>query len=133
MQILNQNRNQTFIIVDLNFNANLANPPPVILDCFHTLENNAFCNLITLPTHVTPDSETIIDHNLMNVTETTITPGVLHYKIFDHYPIYCLISIPTSKIVKSVTLIHIKTSNYLMVLNFVRILRFPVLCWSINC
>ena len=69
----------------------------MILDYLHTLENNAFCNLITLPTRVTPDSETIIDHILTNVIETAITPGVLHYKISDYYPIYCLISIPTSK------------------------------------
>ena len=67
------------------------------MDYLHTLENNAFCNLITLPTSVTPDSETIIDQTLTNVTETAITPGVLHYKISDHNPIYCLISIPTSK------------------------------------
>ena len=89
--------NKTFIIGDLNFNTNLVNPPHVILDYLHTLENNAFCNLITLPTHVIPNSETIIDHILTNVTETVITPGVLLYKISNHYPIYCLISIPTSK------------------------------------
>ena len=97
MQTLNQKGNKIFISGDLNFNTNLANPPPVILDYLHTLENNAFCNLITLPTRVTPDSETIIDHILTNVTDTVITPGVLHYKISDHYPIYCLISIPTLK------------------------------------
>ena len=97
MQTLNQKGNITFIFGDLNFNTNLANPPPVILDYLHPLENNAFCNLITLPTRVTPDSETIIDHILTNVTDTAITPGVLHYKIADHYPIYFQISIPTSK------------------------------------
>ena len=69
----------------------------MILDYLHTLENNAFCNLIILPTCVTPNSETIIDHILTNITETVITPGVLHYKNSDHYPIYCLISIPSSK------------------------------------
>ena len=126
MQTLNQKGNKTFIFGDLNLNTNLSNPP-VILDYLHTLENNAFYNLITLPTRVTPDSETIIDHILTNVTDTVITPGVLYYKnykISDHYPIYCLISIPISKIVKSVTLIHIESSNYLMVLNFVKILKF---------
>ena len=127
MQILDQKGIKTFIIGDLNCNTNLANPSPAILIYLHTLKNNALCNLITLPTRVTPDSETIIDHILTNVTETAITPGVLHYKFSDHYPIYCLIFIPTSKNVKSVTLIHIETSNYLMVLNFVRILRFPLL------
>ena len=133
MQILNQKGNKTFIIGDLKFSTNLANPPPVILDYLHTVENNGFCNLITLPTRVTPDSETIIDHILINVTETAITPGVLLDKISDHYSIYCLISIPTLKIVKSVTLIHMETSNYLMTLNFLRILRFPLLRWSVNC
>ena len=94
MQTLNQKGNKTFIFDDLNFNTNLANPPPVILDYRHTLGNNAFCNLITLPTRVTPDSETINDHILTNVTDTAITPGVLHYKISGNFPIYCLISQP---------------------------------------
>ena len=100
MQILNQKENKTFIIGDLNFNTNLANHSPVILDYINTFENNAFCNLISIPTCVTPDSETIIDHIFTNVTVTAImftVTGVLHYKISDHYPIYCLKSIPTLK------------------------------------
>ena len=130
MQILNQKGSKTFIIGDLNFNTNLANPS-VILDYLHTLENNAFCNLITSPTLITPDSKTVIDHVLMNVTKTTITLGVLDYKISDHYPL-CLISIPNSKNCQKCTLVHIETTNYLMILNFVRILRFPLLFWSVN-
>ena len=47
---------------DLNFKTNIANPSPVLLDYLQTLENNAFYYLITLPTRVTPDSETIIVH-----------------------------------------------------------------------
>ena len=97
MQTQNQKGIKTFIFSDLNLTTNLANPPPVLLDYLHTLENNVFCNLITLTTRITPDSETIIDLIFTNVTETAITPGVLHYKISDHYPIYCLISIPTLK------------------------------------
>ena len=112
MQTLKQKGIKAFIFGDLNLNTNLSNPPPATLDYLHTLDNNAFCNHITSPTRVTSDSETIIDHILTNVTETAITPGVVHYKISDH---------------------HIKTSNYLMVLNFVKILRFPLLCWSANC
>ena len=83
MQILNQKGNKTFIIGDPNFNTNLDNFPPVILDYLHTLENNAFCNLITLPTRVTPNSEAIIDNTLnilTNVTETAITPDVFTTK-----------------------------------------------------
>ena len=97
IQILNHKENKTFIFGDLNFNTNLANSLPVILDYLYILENNAFCNLITLPTRVTPYSESVISHILTNVTETAITPGVLHHKISDHYLIYWLISIPTSK------------------------------------
>ena len=41
MQILIQKGNKTFIISDLNFNTNLANPSPVILDYLHTVENSA--------------------------------------------------------------------------------------------
>ena len=77
LQTLNQKGNKTFIFGDLNLNTNLSIPPPVILDYLHILENNAFCNLITLPTRVTPDSETIINHILINVTETAIILSVI--------------------------------------------------------
>ena len=60
MQILNQKGKKTFIIGDLNLITNLANPPHVILDYLHTLENNAFCNLITLSKRVSPNSENMI-------------------------------------------------------------------------
>ena len=56
-----------------------------------------FVFLLPCLTRVIPDSETLIDHILTNVTETAIIPGVLHYKIGDHYLIFCLISIQTSK------------------------------------
>ena len=137
LQTLNQKGSKTFIFGDLNFNTNLANPPPVILDYLHTLETNAFCNLITLPTRVTPDSETIIDHILTNVTETAITPGVLHYKISDHNPIYCLISIPTSKNCQKRDPYSYKNLKLFDGSKFCEDLtngvRFPLLRWSANC
>ena len=48
---------------------------------------NAFCNLITKPTRVTPTTQTIIDHILPNDSESIITPGMLLYKISVHYSI----------------------------------------------
>ena len=40
---------------------------------------------------MTSATQTIIDHILTNDNDSTMTPGVLSYKISDHYPIYCAI------------------------------------------
>ena len=40
---------------------------------------------------MTSTTQTIIDHNLTNDNESIMTPGVLSYKISDHYPTYCAI------------------------------------------
>ena len=73
------------INIDLSTNTTLTS------DYMRLLHSNAFCNLITKPTLVTSTTQTIIDHILTNDNESIMTPGVLSYKISDHYPIYCAI------------------------------------------
>ena len=70
------------INIDLTANTTLTS------DYMRLLHSNAFCNLITKPTRVTSATQTTIDHILTNDDESIITPGVLSYKISDHYPIY---------------------------------------------
>ena len=79
------------INIDLNSESSLKS------QYMHTIESNTFSNLITKPTRVTADSETIIDHLFTNDTESVITPSVFLYKLVDHYAIYCIVSNPNFK------------------------------------
>ena len=80
---------------DTNFNVNVNVSSS--LDYLHVLQSNAFLNLITIPTRVTPTSRTVIDHILTNDNESTIIPKVLTYSISDHLPISCEIFHPNVK------------------------------------
>ena len=75
-----------------DINIDLSTNTTLISDYMRLLHSNAFCNLITKPTRVTSTTQTIIDHVLTNDNESIMTPGVLLYKISDHYPIYCAIN-----------------------------------------
>ena len=74
-----------------DININLSTNTTLTSDYMRLLHSNAFCNLITKPTRVTSTTQTIIDHILTNDNESIMTPGVLSYKVSDHYPIYCAI------------------------------------------
>ena len=63
-------------------------------DYVNVYESNVFFNLVSIPTRVTPNSQTIIDHILTNDSESILTPGVILYKISDHNAISCNISSP---------------------------------------
>ena len=58
------------------------------------LQSHAYFSLITTPTRVITTPQTVIDHILTNDNSSIIHPGVLLYKISDHFPIYCTISQP---------------------------------------
>ena len=94
LQKVNRKRDQVVIMGDINIDLNPNNNYASRSDYLHMLESNAFSNLITKPTRVTENSQTIIDHLLTNDNESLINPGVLHYKSADHFPIFCLISLP---------------------------------------
>ena len=95
LQKLNKKRSKVILMGDINIDLN--NESSLKSQYMHTIESNAFSNLITKPTRVTADSETIIDHLLTNDTESVITPGVFLYKLADHYAIYCIVSNPNFK------------------------------------
>ena len=91
-----------FVIMgDINTDLNPKNNSAVQSDYLHMLESNAFSNLMTKPTRVTENSQTTIDHLLTNDNESLINPGVFHYKLADHFPIFCLISRPKIKLCQS--------------------------------
>ena len=94
LQKVNRKGDQVVIMGDINIDLNPNNNYASRSEYLHMLEINAFSNLITKPTRVTENSQTIIDHLLTNDNESLINPGVLHYKLADHLPIFCLISLP---------------------------------------
>ena len=80
--------------INLDSNANVSTTN----DYLHVLRSNAFFNLITKPTGVTSSSHIPIDHVLTNDSESSIKPGVFHYIISEHLPIFCEIRIPRDKL-----------------------------------
>ena len=85
------NRKNTKVLLKDDINIDLPTYTTLPSDYMRLLHSNAFCNLITKPTRVTSTTQTIIDHILTNDNESIMTPGVLSYKISDHYPTYCAI------------------------------------------
>ena len=73
-------------------------------DYVNLIESNAFSSLITQPTRVTADLQTIIDHILTSDNESVITQGVFLYKLADHYTIYWSITNPKFKNTVLITL-----------------------------
>ena len=67
------------------------------------LNANAFMNLINKSTRVglTSNSQTTIDHILTNDNNSSISPGVFHFSISDHYWIFGLFSSEKFKVPKS--------------------------------
>ena len=92
LQKVNRKGDQVVIMGDINIDLNPNNNYASRSDYLHMLESSAFSNLITKPKRVTENSQTIIDH-LTNGNESLINPRLLHYKLTDHFPIFCLISL----------------------------------------
>ena len=61
------------------------------------LISNGYYPLINVPTRVTDNSSTIIDHIVTNDHTHNILPGVIKTDLTDHYPIFCTISNLTLK------------------------------------
>ena len=82
LQILDTNYHKTITMGDTKFNVNVN--VSCSLEYLHVLQSNAFLNLITVPTRVTPTSRTVIDHILTNDNESIITPkqSCPEHKIF---------------------------------------------------
>ena len=92
MNFRNQKGNKVYIFGDINLDLNPQQTSSSISDYLQTLDSNGCTCLITDPTRVTLNSKTIIDHLLTNDCESKVTPGVISYKISDHFPIFCTAS-----------------------------------------
>ena len=61
------------------------------------LISNGYYPLINVPTRVTDNSSTIIDHIITNDHIHNISSGVIKTDLTDHFPIFCTISNVTLK------------------------------------
>ena len=95
LQILNNNRRKVILMGDLIIDLNSDSSRRA--DYVNLIESNTFSSLITQPTRVTADSQTIIDHILTNDNKSVITPSVFLHKLADHYAICCSITNPNFK------------------------------------
>ena len=50
--------------------------------------------VITIPTRVTSNSSTLVDHIITNNTELDLNPAVIEADISDHFPVLCIITKP---------------------------------------
>ena len=93
MQALNSKGNKAMLLGDININLDSDINVPHLADYYysHIIQSNAFLSLIDQPTRIT-SSQTVIDHILTNDSVSTLTPGVIRYKLADHYPTFCIIS-----------------------------------------
>ena len=97
MQSLNRKGSKVVILGDVNIDLSSDLTRSPLSDYFLLLQSNAFASLTTKPTRVTNTSSTVIDHILINDSDSSISSGVLTYSISDHYPIFCTISNPLFK------------------------------------
>ena len=84
-----------------DFNFNLNSSTVLAREYLQILNANAFMNLINKSTRVTSNYQTTIDHILTNDNSSSISFGVFHFSISDHYQIFCLFSRNEFKFPKS--------------------------------
>ena len=99
LQLLNNKGNRAILLGDFNFNLNSS--AIQAREYLLILKTNTLKNLINELTRVTSNSQTTIDPILTNSNNSSISPGVFHFSISDHYPIFCLFSFNKFKVPKS--------------------------------
>ena len=92
MQALNSKGNKAMLRGDININLDSDINVPHLADYSHIIQGNAFLSLIDQPIRIT-----VINHILTNDSVSTLTPGVIRYKLADHDSTFCIISNSNSK------------------------------------
>ena len=100
--------NKVFIVGD--FNLNIKSLPDLRFPDRHASEyldmliSNGYYPLISVPTRVTDNSSTIIDHINTNDHTHNISSGVIKTDLTDHFTIFCTISNVTLKKISRIDL-----------------------------
>jgi len=90
---INAGKGKFYVLVDLNIDISLNKRTVSCLDYIDHLISYGSVPIITIPTHVTETSSTILDHIVNNDASYTIKPGVIRCdkSLSDHYAIFCVV------------------------------------------
>ena len=97
LQIISNRRSTAMVMGDFNIDLSGDNNRSPLPDYVQILQSNSFVSIVTLPTRITPTSQTIIDHIFTNDIVSVITPGVFTYQISDHRSIFCTLTVTKLK------------------------------------
>ena len=106
----NVRSNKVFLVGDFNLNIkslpDLRFPDRHASESLDMLISNGYYTLINVPTRVTDNSSTIINHITTNNHAHNISSGVIKTDLTNHYPVFCTISNLTLKISYKPTFRH---------------------------
>ena len=77
---------------NLKFDSSTGSSSHLVADYFDMLSSNGYFSLINIPTRVTENSATIIDHIITNHHQHHIFSGVIKSDLSDLYPTLCIVS-----------------------------------------
>ena len=78
--------------VNLKFDSSSGSSFHLVADYFNMLARNGYFPLINIPTRVTENSATIMDHITTNDHQHHFFPGVIKSDLSYHYPTFCIVS-----------------------------------------
>ena len=78
--------------INLKFDSSTGCASHLVADYFDMLASDGYFPLINIPTRVTENSATVIDHIMTNDYQHHIFPRIIKSGISVHYPTFCIVS-----------------------------------------
>ena len=91
---LSNSKKVYYILGDFNINILQDNRSNSASEYINLIVSHGAMPVITIPTRVTSNSFTLIDHIITNSTELDLNPAVIEADISDHFPVLCIITKP---------------------------------------
>ena len=91
---LSNSKKVYYILCDFNINILQGNRSNSASEYINLIVSHGAVPVITIPTRVTSNSSTLIDHIITNNTELHLNPVVIEADILNHFPVLCIITKP---------------------------------------
>ena len=91
---LSNSKKVYYILGDFNINILQDNRSNSASEYINLIVSHGAVPVITIPTRVTSNSSTLIDHIITNNTELDLNPAVIEADISNHFPVLCIITKP---------------------------------------